>query len=149
MQEAYRNLIVPDAHVALARQITDTLAPVGGASMYTTGLSPDGTAPATHWISSGFIDADYAQLLPLLEWTQDEEGNWIKTVVSAGYPQVIFDLYVAAIQVPDEDPVDPGFTVEDVTAMLDASDVTLEEPFAAMSRMGLQMVQVEEVLIGP
>lgn len=83
MNQAYRNIIVPDAHVALARQITETLAPVGGKDMYSTGLSADGTAPATHWISSGFIDADYAQLLPLIEYTEDA-GNWIENWLSAG-----------------------------------------------------------------
>lgn len=144
MNEAYRNLIVPDAHVALARQITDTLAPVGGAGMYTTGLSPDGTALATHWISSGFIDADYAALLPLSEFTYDENGDEQETVIDWGHPATIMLMYLKAVE-----PEVPEFTVEDVTAMLDASDVTLQEPFAAMARMGLQMVQVEEVLIGP
>lgn len=32
----------------------------------------------------------------------------------------------------------------DVEAVLSASDVTLEEPFAAMSRLGLAMVQTTE-----
>jgi hypothetical protein len=132
--EAYRNIIVPDAQVNLARIITETLAPVGGKGMYNTPLSPTGLIPATHWISSGFIDADYAALLPLLEWTQDSEGEWIRTIISEGYPGIIVQLCVA-----QDPPLE--VTLEEVTEVLDSSDVTLEEPFPAMARMGLQMVQ--------
>lgn len=121
MNESYRNIIVDDIHVALARQITKTLAPIGGKGMYTTGLSADGTAPATHWISSGFIDADYAALLPL-----DGAG---------GYPEMIVQMCADA---------DFDVMLEDVVAVLDASDVTIEDPFAAMSRLGLQIVTQEE-----
>jgi hypothetical protein len=132
MNEAYRNIVVQDAHVALARTITETLAPVGGKGMYTTGLSPTGTAPATHWISSGFIDADYAALLPLHEWTQDEEGAWEVAIVHPGYPEMITQMCADA---------ELDVSLADVEAVLAASDVTVEQPFAAMSRMGLQMVQ--------
>ena len=138
MIEAYRNIIIENAQVELARLITETLAPVGGKGMYTTGLSIDGDAPATDWISSGFIDADYAALLPLLEWTQDEEDNWIKTVISPGYPEVIVNMCLM-----QEPPLE--VTLEQVQAVLDASDVTTEQPFAAMARMGLQMVREEPI----
>ena len=135
MNEAYRNMIVPDAHVALARTITETLAPVGGKGMYTTGLSPDSTAPATHWISSGFIDADYAALMPLLEWTQDEEGTWQKTILSPGYPEMIVQMCAQA---------ELEVTLEGVEALLDAVDVTLETPQQAWARLGLGLVQTED-----
>jgi hypothetical protein len=91
MREAFRTIIVSDAHVVLARAITETLAPVGGKGMYSTGLSADGTAPATHWISSGFIDADYAALLPLIEYREDA-GNWIENWLNAGYPEMIVQM---------------------------------------------------------
>lgn len=130
MTETFRTMIVPDAHVALARQITETLAPVGGKGMYTTGLSPDGTAPATHWISSGYIDADYAMLMPLLEWVDGD-----KTVISPGYPEVITQMCAdAELEVP----------LADVEAMLAAVDVTLETPQQAFSRLGLQLVQEDQ-----
>lgn len=138
MQEAYRNIIVEDAQVALARQITEHLAPVGGKNMFTTGLSPTGAEPATHWISSGFIDADYAALIPLVEWTQNEEGQWEVAIISPGYPEVIMNMCLM-----QEPPLE--VTLTEVQAVLDATDVTLEQPFAAMARMGLQMVQEEPV----
>jgi hypothetical protein len=146
MENAYRNMIVPDAFVALARDISSTLAPIGGAGMYTTGLSANGQPPATYWVSSGFIDADYAALMPLSEWTwiiDDEEtgaGHWEETVISAGEPAVIYAMYAQAI-----DPTIPAFDEQDVADMLAACDVTTEDPFVAFNRLGLQMVQEEPI----
>ena len=121
MAEAFRTIIVSDAYIDLARTITETLAPVGGKGMYSTGLSADGTAPATHWIISGFIDADYAALLP-----RDGAG---------GYPEMIVQMCADA---------DFDVALADVEAMLAASDVTTEEPFTALARLGLQIIQTEE-----
>jgi hypothetical protein len=134
MAEAYRNIIIADSQVGLARLITETLAPVGGKDMYNTPLSPTGLMPATHWISSGFIDANYAALLPLFEWNKDENGDWVKTVLSPGYPEVVMNMCLMA---------DPPLevTLAKVRAIFDASDVTLEQPFAAMTRMDLQIVR--------
>jgi hypothetical protein len=134
MNESFRTLIVPASHVALARHITETLAPVGGKGMYSTGLSVDGTAPATHWISSGFIDADYAALLPLIEYNEDA-GNWIENWLNAGYPEMITQMCADA---------DFDVALADVETLLDAADVTTEEPFAALARLGLQIIQAEE-----
>lgn len=152
MAEAFRTIIVSDAYIDLARTITETLAPVGGRGMYSTGLSADGMAPATHWISSGFIDADYAMLLPLSEWQWlDDEAKWDENLISVGDQYAIFDFYTDAIQTPPTednptpDPVDPGFTLADVEALLAASDVTTEEPFTALARLGLQIIHEESI----
>jgi hypothetical protein len=134
MNEAFRTIIVSDAYVALARQITETLAPVGGRGMYSTGLSPNGTAPATHWISSGFIDADYAALLPLIEYKEDA-GTWIENWLNAGYPEMIVQMCADA---------EFDVALTDVEALLDAADVTTEQPFTALARLGLQIIQTEE-----
>jgi hypothetical protein len=115
--DVFRTMIVPDAYVLLARQITETLAPVGGAGMYSTGLSPTGTEPATHWISSGFIDADYAALISL-------NG-------AGGSAETIVDMMGGAV------------SLEDVQALFVASSVTENPPFDDMSAMGLQLVQTE------
>jgi hypothetical protein len=134
MTESFRTLIVPASHVALARQITETLAPVGGRGMYSTGLSADGAAPATHWISSGFIDADYAALLPLIEYKEDA-GTWIENWLNAGYPEMIVQMCADA---------EFDVALADVEALLTAADVTTEEPFTALARLGLQIIQAEE-----
>ena len=135
MADAYRNMIVLDAQAALARTITETLAPIGGRGMYTTGLSSDGTGPATLWISSGLIDADYAALLPLLEWVLDEDGVWQKTVISLGHPEIIVQMCAEAqLEV----------TLAEVEELLNTADVTLETPQQSWSRLGVQLVQPEE-----
>lgn len=60
----HRFMVVPDAHVATAREIATTLADPGAADgMWDSGLSADGSLPATHWVSTGMIDAAFAGLL--------------------------------------------------------------------------------------
>lgn len=58
-----RTIIVPDAVVIHARLACEALAGSGGSGMYSVPLSPTGELPATHWISSGLIEQDFADLL--------------------------------------------------------------------------------------
>ncbi len=58
-----RTIIVPDAVVIPARMACEALAGAGGSGMYSTPLSPTGELPAAHWISSGLIEQDFADLL--------------------------------------------------------------------------------------
>lgn len=60
---AHRTIIVPDTVVVPARLACEALAGAGGSGMYQTPLSPTGEPPATHWISSGLIEQDFADLL--------------------------------------------------------------------------------------
>lgn len=59
----FRTIIVPDAYVDIARAACEHLAGAGGSGMYTTPLSPTGELPATHYISSGLIEQEFAALL--------------------------------------------------------------------------------------
>lgn len=117
MIEVYRNLIVPTAHVALARRITETLAPVGGFGMWVSGVSHDGNPPREYWFSTGFIDPDFAALLPL-----NGEG---------GHPEMILQMCEAA-----------GLTVDlaEVEALLSAADITTETQAEAWARLNVQLV---------
>lgn len=126
-----RTMIVPADQVDLARSICATLAPSGGFAMFSVGLSPTGQAPATHYVSTGYIDADFAELMPLQEWTQSD-GWDVGDPVSPGQPAVVVTLCAEA-----------GFetTVEAVETLFLASDVTEQEPFVAFARLGLVMVQ--------
>ena len=136
MEWAYRNMLVQDSQVVLARSITETLAPSGGQGMFTTALSDDGSLPATYWISSGLIDAEYAQLIPLQEWTLDAEGVWQVTVISAGMPEIVTSLCnEAGLEV----------TLAEVNALFAATDITLETPQESWARLGIQLVQQEIV----
>ena len=59
----HRTIIVPDAVVIPARMACEALAGAGGSGMYSVPLSPTGELPATHWISIGLIEQDFADLL--------------------------------------------------------------------------------------
>lgn len=59
----HRTIIVPDAVVIPARMACEALAGAGGSGMYSVPLSPTGELPATHWISSGLIEQEFADLL--------------------------------------------------------------------------------------
>ena len=63
MPWTHRTIIVPGAVVIPARLACEALAGAGGSGMYSVPLSPTGELPATHWISSGLIEQDFADLL--------------------------------------------------------------------------------------
>ena len=128
----FRSLIVPTAQVQLARDIAATLSPAGQ-NMWLTGLSSTGSAPATHYISTGLISPEFAALVPCQTWEQDKNGNWVQTGSTPGDPMLCYQMCVAA-----------GMTVTQaqVNAVYAAADVTAQEPFVAMGRLGVQMVQV-------
>ena len=122
-----RTMIVPAAHVDMARALAEGISGPAGAGMWTTGLSADGTEPATHYISAGLIEDSFADLLPLTSY--DEDG--MDTTVP-GKP-----VEIAAMA---EAPVDL------IADMLDAVTVTDEPAMTTMSRMGLVIVTPAEVV---
>jgi hypothetical protein len=132
--DIFRTLIIPTANVELARSIAASFGP-GGEGMWTTPLSSDGQEPASHYISSGYIPAEFAYLVPCQTWAQDEDGAWVMTGSEPGDPVAVYE---AASQAGVE------CTQADVDALFAASDVTEQEAFVAMARMGLQIVQAEE-----
>jgi hypothetical protein len=133
--DIFRTLILPASVTPLAQEIAATLSP-GGVGMWTTGLSATGSEPATHYISTGFIPPDFAHMVPEQFWIQDEEGAWIQTGSEPGNPVAVYEACVAA-----------GMTVtlEQIEAIFAVADVTEQEPFVAMSRLGLTLVNTGEV----
>ena len=95
--------------------------------MFTTPLSPTGQYPATHYISSGAIEKPFADLLPLMEFPADAEP-----VIYPGQPELIAQMASAQGM---------AVTPEEVQALLAASDVTEQEAFTALARLGLKIVQ--------
>lgn len=57
-----RTIIVPAADVITARTLGAALA-ASGAGMYVTGLSASGLTPASRYVSSGLIGAEFAAIL--------------------------------------------------------------------------------------
>ena len=127
MTYTFRTFIVPAVVVDMARAMCVGLAGPAGDGMFTTELSATGTAPATHYVSSGLISDEMAALLPLT--TVNPDGT---TSTAPGDPAYVVELAAqAGITV----------TVEQVAGLLAAVDVSEQAPFAAMERLGLQMVR--------
>jgi hypothetical protein len=129
--DIFRTLVLTAEVTPLAQQIAATLSPASS-GMWTTGLSPSGTAPATHYISTGYIGPEFAHMVPLQVWEQDETGYWQLISTEPGDPEAVTAAYNAAgLEV----------TLEQVDAVYAGADVTDQEPFTAMARLGLQIVQ--------
>lgn len=133
--DIFRTLIVPDAYVELARQIAASFGS-GGEGMWTTPLSADGKEPTQYWISTGYVPPDYSYLVPCQWWEQDEKGNWVMVRSEPGNPEAV---YAAASSAGVK------CTQQDVDDLFAAADVTEQEPFVAMGRLGVQIVQPNDI----
>ena len=132
----YRTIIVPAAFQSLAQGLCEAIAEGdAGKGMFTTGLSASGEFPATHYISSGHIEQQFADILPLTTVNQDGEG--------------LPDIYTRPgnVEAVEAMAAQAGFTLPPgtIAALFDAIDVTALGPLAAMARLGLVMVQAEAV----
>ena len=127
----HRTIIVPAAFQALAQVLCCSFAEGdAGAGMFTTGCSPaDGTEPTSCYMSSGPIYETLADLLPLT--TFDEDGQ---PTTRPGNVEAVEAIATQA-----------GFTLPPgtIAALFDAIDVTALDPWVAMARLGVQIVQAE------
>lgn len=130
MPDLFRTLIIAAQDADLARQIAAAFGP-GGEGMWTTPLSASGLDPATHYISSGYIPAEFVSLAPNTTWDQDENGQWVQT---DHYPGDAATVYAYAFQ------AGISCTLADVEGVFSRSDVSAQEPFVAMGRMGVKIV---------
>ena len=131
--DIFRTLIVPTAYVELARQIAASFGP-GGVGMWTTPLSADGKDPATYYISSGYAPPEYGYLVPCQTWEQTIDGAWVMTGSEPGDPVAVYTAATAQGVV---------CTQADVDALFAVADVTEQEPFTAMGRLGLTIINPE------
>ena len=115
MTWAHRTIIVTADAAPTARMLCEMLAGAGGSGMFQTALSADGSEPATHYVSSGQIEQQFADLL-------DSGAENIHAVVTA-----------AGIEIPLE-------AVQQIMACTDISDDPAE---VAFERAGLQIVAEE------
>jgi hypothetical protein len=136
MSNVFRSLLVPAADATMAAELAAMLDPVNSTGLFTTPLSPTGTEPATHYISTGYIAESFDGPLPYQAWTQDEQGQWVQTEDDPGSPAAV---YAACQQL---DPPAP-YTLDNIERLWAAADVTDQDPWTAMSRLGLQLVQPE------
>jgi hypothetical protein len=61
MARTFRTLVVGAAVAPFARQLSDSIP--SGIGMFVAAYSPTGTAPATHYVSEGWIDEEIAAAL--------------------------------------------------------------------------------------
>lgn len=115
----HSTIIVPAAIVEAARELGGALTPAG-AGMFTTPLSASGTNPPTHYISSGLLDENFLAVLQA--------------------PEILFQY---ASQGAEAQGITLTATLQDCEALIAESDVSSEDAFTAMARLGLQMVQEE------
>lgn len=123
-------MIVPADQVEFARALPPAIAGASGSGMWTTPLSPTGAEPATHFISAGLIDQQFAALMPLTQYPADAEP-----ILTPGNPEIAAHLATEA-GVPT--------TAEQVQALFAVCDCTEQDPEVAMSRLGL--VRVTEAM---
>ena len=109
----FRTLIVTADNAPLARSLAAGLAP-SGAGMFTAALSSTGLAPATHYISTGPMDA---QLMLALESADS--------------------LYAACQE------AGANVSLAVCEKLINESDISDEQPFTAMERLGLSLCQEE------
>ena len=127
----YTNLtiVLPKAAQALAQGLCVAAAGEAGAGMFTTGLSPTGEAPATHFISSGAVESKFADILPLSTITTVDEVETVSK--TTGDVAAVIQLAKDAVQTVD---------AKTIGGLFAALDVSEQPPFVAVARLGLQLV---------
>ena len=128
--DAFRTLILTASVTPLAQQIAATLSPAG-AGMWTTRLAPTADGPATHYISTGYIGAEFAHMVPCQTWEQ-VDGEWVQTGNEPGSPEAVYQACTAAGM---------AVTLEGIQEVFAGADVTAQEPFTALARLGLSIIQ--------
>lgn len=108
----HRCLIITASQQSLAQSLCEQLAGPAGANMFTTPLSSTGTAPATHYISAGMIEDSFAG-----------------TLANAETLHAVCQMKGVVI------------TLAECRALLSGADVSEDEPFDAMARRELKLIQ--------
>ena len=142
----HRTMIVPAALVETVRSLAATWPEGGG--MFTTPLAPPAPEPVysddplepyvppepptpTHYISTGLIDANVAEVMPWVEYTTDEETGEPLVVQHDGNPELLAQMLHAQ---------HPEASVEQLQSIIAACDISEQEPNVAIARLGLKVL---------
>lgn len=125
----HRTIIVPASFQQLAQGLCEAAAEGdAGKGMFTAGCVPvAGDGPTSCYISSGPIYESLADLLPLT--TFDEDGQPTTRPGNVEAVEAIADQ--AGITLP----------AGTIAALFAAIDVSEQEPFTALARLGVKLVQ--------
>jgi hypothetical protein len=125
ISRTHRTMIVPAALAGAARELAAAW-PEGG-NMFITPLCPidaEDTTP-THYISTGLIDKDIADVMPWVDYSGEEP------VQHAGDPEAL------AAMLHEQH---PDVTPEQLEGIIAACDISTQEPYVAAARMGLRIL---------
>ena len=132
---AFLTLIVQADDAPLARLIAATLDPAGGTGMWTTGLAPDAADAPTHYVSTGYVGGGWLGMVPVAEWEQDAEGDWIMVSRTDGDEfAVVAGCEAAGVSVD----------LDEVAELFRDVDSTQQDPWQAITRLGLKLCQSVE-----
>ena len=126
---------VPATIVEQVRALADSFDPAAS-GMWTTGLSPTGAEPATHFISAGLIGDDFAAIMPFSHFDDSDPAVW----VTDPYDHAAF-VALCELNGITSPPVE---TLMQIMSMVDVSD---QQHFAAMARLGLVLAVEPNPLI--
>ena len=147
MPDVFRTMIITAADAPLVRSIADMFAG-SPQHMWQTGLSADGRSPATHYIATGYVPEGYQVMAPWQEWEwqqpdPEQPGAWVMTFSYPGRPDIVWQACQQPISEDDPSPRVPC-TLEEVEMAFTRSDMTSQDPWVAMGRLGLQIVRPDE-----
>jgi hypothetical protein len=122
-------MIVPVPNIALAQALAATFDPEN-ASMWTTMLAPNADDAPTHGISTGYLSDAWGVIVPSQTWTMSDDGVWLLVESTAGNAQAVAEHAQAeGLQV----------TSQEVQVLFDSADITAQDPWLAMARLGLTL----------
>lgn len=113
MSWSHRTMIVPAALAPLARALAAGLSPAGE-GMFVVGAAPTGAGPATHYISTGPIQPQFAAAIA--------DADVLYAAAAAAGAPITFDACAALVA---------------------QSDVSTDAPRDALARLGLVLLDVE------
>jgi hypothetical protein len=134
MAYTFATLIVTAADAPTSRAIAAGFGP-GGVGMWTTPLNASGVGTPTHYISSGYIPAEYVALSPMATWDLTLAGNWVQTDFSAGDAASVYAFCQEA---------GLSYTLAEIEGVFSRSNVSQQEPFIAMGRLNLKIINPPE-----
>lgn len=121
--DVFRTVVIPLAHAGIASQIASVFS-TGNAPLQPGLVSITGQNPPQSIISTGYISAQFAALIPL--------KNHGGLLISTGKPDELLARCVEA---------ELTITAADIDALFAAADVTEQNPHEALARLGLQLIQ--------
>lgn len=127
-----RCMVVPAAQHSFAQTLCKSAVGYSGDGMWLAGVSPTGNGPASHFVTEGLIQSQFAALLPLWVPTQDTVTLlWTLTQTGLGDAATVTAMATTGGML---------VTLAQVQALYAAVDVTQQDVWTALGRLGLKRI---------